>query len=103
MYLSLLIAIFAVVLNRYLIEDEGILEFYGRLIDRLPDYLNYPLGRCSYCFAGQVALWVYIIKYIITVDFGTDYLMIILYITLTIFLTHIIAFIWDIIERLWKT
>jgi hypothetical protein len=41
-----------------------IFYFYYRLIDRLPyDWLFKPLGGCNMCFAGQLALWFYLIKY----------------------------------------
>lgn len=33
---------------------------YRRLIDKLPDWLNWPLGACFKCFTGQVMLWYFI-------------------------------------------
>lgn len=102
MYLSLLIAVVAVVFNRLLIEQDGIMEFYGRWIDRLPRYLSDPLGRCTYCFGGQIALWFSLVKFIHAGSMWYEYLMIIAYVCLTILFIHIIAFIWDLIEKLWE-
>lgn len=34
-----------------------ILGRYGNLLARLPEWLGKPLGGCSKCFAGQLALW----------------------------------------------
>jgi len=102
MYLTFYIAIVSVVFNRLLIEDEGLLSFYGQWIDRLPAWLNYPLGRCTYCFAGQVALWLFVVKFIAEKETVIYYLIIIPYVCVTIFLVHVLAFIWDIIENSWK-
>lgn len=33
---------------------------YRRLIDRLPDWLSWPLGKCFKCFTGQAMFWYYI-------------------------------------------
>jgi hypothetical protein len=33
---------------------------YQRLIDRLPEWLSWPLGKCFKCFTGQVMLWYFI-------------------------------------------
>lgn len=36
---------------------EDILNWYGRLIGKLPEWLGKPLGICSICFTGQLAIW----------------------------------------------
>ena len=47
-----------------LMSPGMILHFYARLIDKIPwDWLYKPLGGCLMCFAGQVSLWYYLIKY----------------------------------------
>ena len=102
MLTCLYIAVFAVIFNRLLIEEEGIFEFYGRWLLRLPELLAKPLGDCTYCFGGQVALWVFTIRFILTEPFGFGYLLIVPYVCITIFLIHIIAFIWDLIEKQWE-
>ena len=33
---------------------------YIKLIDKLPDWLKKPLGFCSYCMIGQIAVWLFI-------------------------------------------
>ena len=40
-----------------IIQRGEILEHYGRIIERLPEWLSKPLGACPECFAGQMALW----------------------------------------------
>jgi len=34
---------------------------YQKLIDKLPEWLSWPLGKCFKCFSGQVCLWYFII------------------------------------------
>ena len=41
----------------YLLEPEMIFGWYGRIINRLPDWLFKPLGGCNICFGGQLAFW----------------------------------------------
>lgn len=85
---AFLFAAFAIVFCEVLTDTGMILAWYIKLIDRLPEWLNKPLGNCIYCFGGQVALWGYLIK--------NDYKLVehILFITLTIFFIHIF--------KLWK-
>jgi hypothetical protein len=33
---------------------------YQRLINVLPEWLSWPLGKCFKCFTGQVMLWYYV-------------------------------------------
>ena len=42
-------------------QTEGtILNWYHKLIERLPYYLYKPLGGCHMCLTGQVCLWYFI-------------------------------------------
>ena len=41
-------------------EPGMIFSFYQRQINRLPQWLNKPLGGCGICFTGQVAFWYFI-------------------------------------------
>jgi hypothetical protein len=45
----------------FLGEPGMIFWRYRRLIMRLPDWLNKPLGSCHLCFTGQCCLWYYLI------------------------------------------
>ena len=56
------IASFAVVFSEMLTAPKMIFERYGRWLDRLETTrpkLAYPIGYCSKCTAGQIALWVF--------------------------------------------
>lgn len=44
-------------------QDKMILSWYGRLLEKMPDWLANPLGLCSLCFSAQLGLWVYMIYY----------------------------------------
>ncbi len=76
---SFLFAAFALVFCEVLIAPGMIFEFYGKLLDRLPEWIAKPLGDCSLCFAGQTALW----GYFLIAEYNI--LQHILFITLTIF------------------
>ena len=80
----ILLSIAAIVVN-LLLEPNMALNWYGNLIDRLPTWLSFPLGRCEKCLSGQLAFWWFIIfeKYNIVEH--------ILTVTTTIFLTYIIT------------
>lgn len=45
----------------FLGEPDMIFAPYRKLIMKLPDWLNKPLGSCHLCFTGQVCLWYYLI------------------------------------------
>ena len=72
------IAVIAFVFSYILTEDGEILSWYFRLIQRLPDWLFKPLGGCSRCLAGQIALW-----YGFTLDWRSHIVLIFLTILLT--------------------
>jgi hypothetical protein len=46
-----------------LCEPGMIFSFYGKSIERLPDWLYNPVGGCAKCFTGQVCFWGYLITY----------------------------------------
>ena len=42
------------------LQDEGMLFYwYRNLLDRIPDWLAHPLGKCDMCLSGQLAFWVF--------------------------------------------
>lgn len=42
------------------LQDEGmIFEWYYRLLEKIPEWLAHPLGKCDRCLAGQFAFWVF--------------------------------------------
>ena len=60
---ALQIAAFAVVFSDLLTRPKMIFEAYGKWLDRMEmtrPKLAYPLGYCSKCLAGQLALWVFV-------------------------------------------
>ena len=70
-------------------EPGMIFAWYQRLIDRLPLWLNKPLGGCGYCVTGQTALW----YFIITKPFNIIELL--FFVSLSIFLISIYEIIWN--------
>jgi len=43
-----------------MLQDEGmIFAWYGRWLERVPEWLSHPLGKCDICMAGQFGLWGY--------------------------------------------
>ena len=89
LYKSLLIAVFSVIFVMLLTDEGKIFHWWEKLIQRLPKYLYNPLGGCTYCMAGQISLWYYI--------FLGEYHVIehIFFVSSTIFITHLIMFIYD--------
>ena len=88
MLITIYIAIFAVVFCEMLITEGNIFAFYGQLIERLPLWLQNPLGGCPKCMAGQIALWGYILLP------GYKFLDHIIFIVVTIFVTEILTLIY---------
>lgn len=88
---TLYIAVFAVVFSYILIDEDMIFGFYGRLLNRIPDKLSFPLGECAYCFGGQIALWYYPLKNFRDYHVDTH----IFFIAITIFLIHLTRFIYE--------
>ncbi len=46
-----------------LMEGGMIFHWWYNLIEKLPQWLFFPLGGCAKCFAGQVGLWYYLIAH----------------------------------------
>ena len=43
--------------------DEGmIFNRYQKLIEKLPEWLFFPLGGCYLCFTGQVCFWYFLVN-----------------------------------------
>ena len=82
--LIILMSITAIVVN-LLLEPFMILNWYGKLLDKLPTWLSFPLGRCEKCLSGQLALWFYLILYFDNYDFICHLFTI----TTTIFITYL--------------
>lgn len=83
-----LLSVAAIVVN-LLLEPYMALNWYGNLIDKLPTWLSFPLGRCEKCLSGQLALWYFVFHY-------NGIIELILSITTTIFITYIIT------KTIWK-
>ena len=62
--LSLSIAVLAVVVSEIISAEGNILAFYGRFLDWMDEkgleWIARPLGLCPKCFAGQMALWMFL-------------------------------------------
>ena len=86
---SILIAIFAVVFSYILIEEGMILDWWGRILKKLPEKVADPLGQCAYCLSGQIALWFYILQ-----D-GYSLIEHVFFVSMTIFITHLILYIYE--------
>jgi hypothetical protein len=54
------ISLITFIISALIQEPHTPLSWYGRLIDRLPWYLQKPLGGCYKCFTGEVLLWYFI-------------------------------------------
>jgi hypothetical protein len=76
----------------FLGEDDMIFAPYQRLIRRLPLWLYKPLGGCSKCVTGQVALWYFIFKQ------PFDLLELLFFVSLSILITSIITKLWQTYE-----
>ena len=88
MYLTIYIAIFAVVFSEMLVTEGNIFAFYSRLLERMPEWLASPLGGCPKCMAGQIALWGYFFMP------GYDFVEHVFFVVLSIFFAEIITLIY---------
>lgn len=70
-------------------EPGMIFAPYQKFIERFPEWLWKPLGGCTYCFCGQLALW----YYVITKPFNIVELL--FFVSFAIFLIKIYEIIWD--------
>jgi hypothetical protein len=94
LYISVQIAVFAVVFSCLLIGEGQIFSFYGRLLDRLPEWLGDPLGRCAYCMGGQIALWYFVYR-IFVIPERYDPFIHLSFIAATIFFIHLILYVYE--------
>ena len=60
---AIIIGITAWTFTILLMDKDMIFGWWYNVIDRLPEYFAKPLGKCEYCLAGQIALWLYLIKH----------------------------------------
>lgn len=70
-------------------EPDMIFAPYQKLISKLPEWLNKPLGGCGYCFCGQFSMW----YYLFTQKF--DLIEFLFFISLSIFLIKIYDLVWN--------
>ena len=75
-------------------EPGNIFAWYQKLINRLPEWLQKPLGGCVKCLSGQVGFWYYLFSHLDNYKL-IDHLF---FASSTIFLSVIIDFIWDNLE-----
>jgi hypothetical protein len=54
--ISLIASVFS-----FLGDENMIFSWYRKLIMKLPNWLNKPLGSCNLCITGQVTFWYYLI------------------------------------------
>jgi len=59
MWQAVIIGIAAWVFTLILIDTGMIFEKWWVVLNKLPDWLAKPLGKCEYCLAGQLAFWYY--------------------------------------------
>ena len=89
MLLAFKISLIASVFS-FLGEPDMIFAWYRKLIMKLPDWLNKPLGSCHMCISGQACAWYYLIT-----SFSQYNLLEHLFFTSAgIFLSSIYAIIW---------
>lgn len=68
---AITIAIIGVTWIRYLLDPDGLFNFFPNLLEqglaftklsaRLTDRLMWVFTQCEKCFAGQLALWAYVV------------------------------------------
>lgn len=73
-------------------EPGMIFAPYQRLIAKLPDWLNMPLGGCYKCLTGQVCLWYFLIKGTQIIELGFN-------ISLGIIISMLINRLWEWLEN----
>lgn len=89
LYLIAKISLVASVFS-FLGEPDELFAWYRKLIMRLPDWLNKPLGSCHRCLSGQAVLWIFLF----TQPF--DFFGLLFYVSLGIFLSQIYYIIWNL-------
>jgi len=84
--ISLIASVFS-----FLGEPDMIFAWYRKLIMKLPDYLNRPLGSCHLCITGQACFWYYLIVHYYDYNI-LDHLF---FTSAGIFLSSIYSLIWN--------
>ncbi|MEN6568979.1 MAG: hypothetical protein ABFC18_03100 [Rikenellaceae bacterium] len=74
----------------FLGEPGMIFSWYRKMIMRLPDWINKPLGSCHLCLSGQVGLWYYLVIHFNSYNI-IEHLF---FISASIFLSSIYSTIW---------
>lgn len=87
-YYSIVISIISVVYVMILQQPGMLLDWWNNILNKMPDWISKPLGTCEYCFSGQVALWGYLFIW-------NNWIEWVFFTALTIFLTHIISWIYE--------
>jgi hypothetical protein len=72
-------------------EPGMIFAWYARLLNKLPDWLAFPLGACHKCLTGQVLLWYFLFK-------GTPIVEHLFLISSGIFISSILNKLWEKLE-----
>ena len=87
-FAALLLSVTAWTFVNVLEQPDMIFEKYFTLISKLPGHIAKPLGLCSYCLSGQLALW-----YFIFFEFETlyNFIHLIVFISLTIFFVKLLT------------
>lgn len=47
----------------FLGDEDMIFHWYRKLIMKLPNWINRPLGSCNLCITGQACFWGYLIMF----------------------------------------
>ena len=58
--ISVLIGQFGAIWGEILTAPGFIFDWYIKLINNLPNWIKKPIGWCHYCFAGQIALFLFV-------------------------------------------
>jgi hypothetical protein len=84
--ISIIVSVFS-----FLGEPDMIFAWYRKLIMKLPDWLNRPLGSCHLCISGQSCFWYYLIVHFYSYNI-IDHLF---FASAGIFLSSIFYTIWN--------
>lgn len=89
---TILFAALAIIYSEVLTAPGNMLGWLDKLIHKYikNEYILKPLGDCTYCLGGQLALWGY---FLVKTDY--DWLQHILFVGFTIFLIHIYKQTWS--------
>ncbi len=79
------VVVSAYTFTNILAQPEMIFGWYADLIDRLPNWIAKPLGKCDLCLSGQLALWGYVVAFYDTYSVVVHYLVVLF----SIFFLHV--------------